>query len=302
VRTETEHTSTVADGLRAHYLATGSLDRALQWMLWGGGPRNPDGTARFWERRKPRMFMTYSTGDVVVEMIPETAKLNVNTTPPEELLAVVTALTGNAEQANDVVAGILDWRAPTQGPSPFESYYLALGPTFQPPHASLKEIEELLFVRGVTPELFYGNYIEDGLGRLYARGGLRDCFSVWGTRGAVDVNGASPAVLEAIGVTPANVSAIVRRRTERPFEVATELVDMGIPLTRLQVGGQTMWTMRATARLRRPDGTPSETVRSASAVVKYWDDLRRSPSAVQVVRFYGDAWSEFAAVPGVLPR
>ncbi len=297
VRTETEHTSTVADGLRAHYLATGSLDRAVQWMLWGGGPRNPDGTARFWDRQKPRMNMSYPSGDVVVEMISETAKLNVNKATEAELIAVVTALTGNPGQARDVAAAILDWRSPVQGASSFDSYYLALGPTFRPQHTSLEEIEELLSVRGVTPELFYGNYVSDGQGRLYARGGLRDCLSVWGTLGALDVNGASPAVLEAIGMTPPNAATLVQRRAMKPFENIGEVQALGIPTTRLRVGGNTMWTMRATARLRRPDGTPSETVRSAAAVVKYWDDPQYHPSSVQVVRYYGDAWSEFAVAP-----
>jgi hypothetical protein len=159
----------------------------------------------------------------------------------------------------------------------------------------------LLSVRGVTPELFYGNYSAEGQGQLYARGGLRDCFSVWGTSGAVDVNGASPAVLEAIGLTPAEVAQVVRRRTQKPFETGIELQEMRIPLTRLRVGGGSMWTMRATARLRSPNGQPSETVRSAAVVVKYWDDMRGHSAPVQVVRYYGDAWSEFAAAPPLVP-
>ncbi|MEO5923491.1 MAG: hypothetical protein ABIR70_06665 [Bryobacteraceae bacterium] len=301
VRAEIEHTSTVADGLRAHYLATGSLERGLQWMMWGAGPRTPDGQARFWERIKPRMKMSYATGDVVVEMIPENAKLNVNTTPEAELLKVLNSLTGDPAQARAVVDGILDWRTTSQATASFENYYLALGPTFRPPHASLQEIEELLFVRGVTPELFYGNYIADAQGQLFARGGLRDCFSVWGTRGAVDINGASPAVLEAIGLTAAQATAVVGRRTEKPFENLLELQEMGIPATRLRIGGGSMWTMRAVARLRRPDKQLSETVRSASAVVKYWDDPRGHSSVVQVLRYYGDAWSEFEVAPPLVP-
>jgi hypothetical protein len=161
----------------------------------------------------------------------------------------------------------------------------------------LEEKEELLFVRGVTPELFYGNYIEDGRGQLYSRGGLRDCLSVWGTRGAVDVNGASPAVLEAVGVTPGDAARIVQRRVEQPFADIAQVRDLGVPITRLRVGGDTMWTMRATARLRRPDGVPSETVRSAAAVVKYWDNQNAHTVPVQVLRYYGDAWSEFAVAP-----
>lgn len=285
VRTEMEHTSAVTDGLRAHYLATGSLDRAIQWILWGASARNPDGTARFWDRTKPRMFMSYPSGEAVVEMISESSKLNVRQATEAELLKVVTALTGDPARANGVVAGIVAWRSGQLNSSP--------GSTFQAPPASLQEIEELLFVPGVTPELFYGNYVEDGQGRLYARGGLRDCLSVWGTRGNVDANGAVPAVLEAVGMNPSDAAQLVRARAAKPFENISDVQKLGIPITRLQVNGGTMWTIRATARLRRPGGPLTETVRSAAVVVKYWDDPRQHPSPVQVLRYYGDAWSEF---------
>ncbi|MEO8097528.1 MAG: hypothetical protein ABI811_07480 [Acidobacteriota bacterium] len=299
VRTETDHTATVADGLRAHYLATGSLDRAVQWMLWGPGARTSDGQARFWDRQYPRMKMSYPTGDVIVEMIAESAKLNVNTASPDDLLAVVAAVTGDAGQAREIAAAIVDWRSGAGDANPLEAFYLSLGPTFRPRHASLEEIEELLSVRGVTPELFYGNYVADADGRLYPRGGLRDCLSVWGTVGAFDVNGASPALLEAMGMDPQAVQAVVRRRVARPFKNIGEVEEMGIPTAHLRVGGNTMWTMRATARLRRPDGTPSEVLRSAAAVVKYWDDPRYHPIPVQVVRYYEDGWSEFAIAPSL---
>ena len=35
VRGETERASTAADGTRAYYLASGSIDRAILWIFWG---------------------------------------------------------------------------------------------------------------------------------------------------------------------------------------------------------------------------------------------------------------------------
>src|SRR4051794_5584690 len=35
IRTETSRATTDADGLRARYLATGSVERGVQWMIWG---------------------------------------------------------------------------------------------------------------------------------------------------------------------------------------------------------------------------------------------------------------------------
>src|SRR5271169_6245400 len=44
VRSETNRVASSADGLRAWYLATGSVERAVQWMMWGPEVRNPDGS------------------------------------------------------------------------------------------------------------------------------------------------------------------------------------------------------------------------------------------------------------------
>jgi general secretion pathway protein K len=296
VRTETDHVAATADGLRAHYLATGSVERAVQWMLWGPGGALPDGSVRFWQPDKRRLSMTYPTGDAVVEVIPESAKLDINRASPDDLVRVVAAVTGDIPLAQQIAAGILEWRG--SGPPVFDAYYQALGPTFRPRRASFEEIEELLFVRGVTPELFYGNYIADAQGQLYARGGLRDCLSVWGSLGPFDVNGASPALLEAMtGMPAAAAQALVARRAVRPFANIGEVAQMGVPVTRLRVGGNRMFTLRATARLRRSDGTPTDVVRSAAAVILFSLEQRFQPMPVRVVRFYEDAWSEFAVRP-----
>src|SRR5205823_5042776 len=69
IRTETGHASTAADGLRAQFLATGSVERAIQWMTWGAQPRTPQ--VPFWDPTMPRLNMSYPSGDAVVEMIPE---------------------------------------------------------------------------------------------------------------------------------------------------------------------------------------------------------------------------------------
>lgn len=298
VRSEAEHASTVSEGLRAHYLATGALERAVQWLFWGPGVRDAQGNPRFWDPRNPRMAMTFPSGSAIVEMIPETAKLNVNYASPADLLAVVEAVSGDANKAREITEAILHWRQGGSG-GPLDAFYSGLGSTFRPRRASLEEIEELLSVRGITPELFYGNYVAGEQGQLYPRGGLRDCLSVWGTTEQVDVNGASPALLEAIGVNRADVQRIVTQRTQRPFLDMNEVLGMGVTNPRLRVGGKSMWTLRATARLRRPDGTPSEVIRSSSATVKLWSDQQRHPTPVQIVRYYEDAWSEFSIKPGV---
>src|SRR5579864_5082462 len=88
VRAETDRVSTAADGLRTWYLATGAVERGIQWMMWGGDYRRPDGSPQFWERNQPRLYMSFPSGEAVVEMIPESAKLNINTAGGDRIYAV----------------------------------------------------------------------------------------------------------------------------------------------------------------------------------------------------------------------
>jgi hypothetical protein len=173
-----------------------------------------------------------------------------------------------------------------------------LSPTFKPPHASFQEIEELLSVRGMTPELYYGNFVTDDQGRLYARGGLRDCFSIRGSTGPpFDANSASPALMEAFGVNPADAERVVELRKARPFRNVGDIRSAGVTAPQLGVGGNVIWTIRATARLRRPDGSPSEVVRSAGALVKLLNREQYFQMPLHVLRYYDDDWSQFAIAP-----
>jgi general secretion pathway protein K len=293
VRAETGRVSTSADGLRASYLATGSVERGIQWMLWGPGVRGPDGKARYWDEEKPRLNMSYPSGEAVVEMIPESSKLNVNTASLSDLTRVVTAVVEDPGQASEIAGGIAARRGGGGPAAPVPTFP---APTFQGSATSFQEIEELLTLPGMTPEVFYGNYASDSSGRLYARGGLRDSLSVWGSTGPFDINTASRALLEAYGVT--GVDGLLARRKVAPFRSMAEVGGMLGPNSgKFRIGGISIWTLRATARLRLPKGGPSEVVRTAAAVVKVFDPQSYGPNNVHVLRFYDDAWSQDAVAP-----
>jgi general secretion pathway protein K len=300
VRSETDRVGSASDGLRAWYLAEGSVERGIQWMLWGPSVTNPDGSPR-WRPNLPRMVMHYPSGDAVVEMIPESAKLNINTASADDLTRVVTVVSGDPARAAQIVAAIVDWRGASASPTMFDQYYLTLGPTFRARHASFQEIEELLLVQGMTPELFYGNYVPDSAGRLYGSGGLRDCLSVWGSLGPFDINTASPALMEAVGMTPDAVTAVVKYRNAQPFNGMGDVSSLGVSAPRMTTGGNVIWTLRATARLRRPDGGPSEFVRTASATLKLLNPATYFMMPAHVLRWYDDAWSESALIPPAGP-
>src|ERR1035437_907516 len=64
VRSETERVDASSNGLRAWYLASGAVERGMQWMYWGEDFRRPDGSV-YWKFDAPRMEMSFPSGTAV---------------------------------------------------------------------------------------------------------------------------------------------------------------------------------------------------------------------------------------------
>ncbi len=288
VRAEVGRVSNQTDGLKAYYLATGAIERALLYMQWVGYV-NPDGTPRYYDRG-PLMRFQFPQGHAVVEVIPESSKLNVNYATPEELYNLALALGAPPDRAREVAFGIVEWRTPQLDAAADLSPLGAS--TFRPRHASFEEIEELLLVRGMTPELFYGTYDRDAEGRLVPRHGLRDCLSVYGSGGVLNVNTVDPAVLAAVGVPPDAAMAVVQLRQRAPFLTAEQLdpLRQGMPgMERVGIIPSTLLTLRATAQVRQADGTFSDARRSVAAVIKLLDRSKFS-EPYHILRWYDNVW------------
>lgn len=293
VRGEAERASTEVDDLRSYYLAVGALQRAELELAWS--VIFPD------KRRIPQgsTFVDYQfpSGVAHVDIIPEAAKLDVNSVPVEVLDRLLVALGLDPGRAQEITAAIDDWRKPSEDGSAFDAYYESQIPSFQAPHASLQEIEELLSVKGITPDIFYGTYVpaEPGTAdgpRLVPHGGLMDCLSVYGAKDRVDANTAHPAVLAALGLSPYVISALVERRRTSPMDqqqLSDFIQSVGGSMDHLRVEGNSIVTMRSTARLYLPDGRLSDLKRTVAAQIKYMPP--GSESGVYVLRWYDTAWS-----------
>jgi general secretion pathway protein K len=273
VRNEVERASAYSQSLRAYYLATGSIQRALLWMQWGPSTRQPDGSAKYYQPPAPRMLFSYPDGFAVVEVIPESAKLSLNGAKPEEIAKLMLALGAPPQQAQLLAAAIVDWRAVASGApgeaGPFDTVYRAS--SFLAPHASFRQLEELLLVRGMTTDLFYGHFGPNATGEMVYYPGLRDCVTTY-TSGTTqfDINSVPVPVLEAIG-WPANVArALEARRARIPFKSVSEIAQFVPPelMARVGLGGGNFITLRATSSLRTPDGRPAGLKRTVSVVFK----------------------------------
>ena len=291
VRVESERAASAAASLRARYLARGSIERAILYFDWAQF-RNPDGSPRYYEWGAPRLFFEFPTGRAEVRVIPESSKINVKFAPPETLYRLLTMVGADAERARAIALDIVSRRNPAAGPPGLEQSFLPPGSSFPPRYSSLEEIEDLLLVRGMTPELFYGSFERDEGKRLIPRAGLRDCVTVYGATGAVDANSAEPAVLGALGLSPSAVALLVAQRNAAPLRDPAQLAGIlrGEPAAgNVRIGGGAILTLRATAQLRLPNGALSPDRRSVEAMVK-----RMSGPSVRerarILRWYDQVW------------
>lgn len=279
VRGETERAATNVEDVKAVFLARAAIDRAVLYRRWGADYFKPFTVAYDFD---------FPSGQVHVEMIPESARLGLNSATPQELFRLLIALGEPEDRATETTAAIVDWRTPSsrERPSVFDGYYLSRVPSFLPAHTSFRENEEMLLVRGITSDLYYGTSL-DG-----SRAGLRDCLSASSMGGLVDVNFARPETMVAIGVPAVDAQAIVTRRNSRPFLDYRELVPLQQALGpvggRLGLSMPNMLTFRATARVRQADGKLSDLRRTVSALVKYFsaDNKLGKPAGMEVVRWY----------------
>ena len=295
VRGEIERTSTNIDGLRAYYLARGGVERAALELLWS--VQHPE--KRLIPRYSTEVLYHFASGDVRVEFLPEAGKLDVNRETPEVLDRLLVALGVDPGRAGEIVTAIEDWRKVAPGGGPLDGYYSTQSPSFLPPHASIQEIEELLQVKGVTPDIFYGTYVPGeprtlgGPPPLVRQPGLADCLSVYGAQGAVDANTANSAVLAAVGIPAGAIEMLVERRKVAPLstEQLNEFIQaVGIQGAPLRVEGNSILTIRGTARLRSADGQLSDLRRTVAVQVKYMP--RDADTPIHYLRWYDTAWSD----------
>ena len=109
----------------------------------------------------PRTELPLGKGLIHYSIRDENGKININTASRDVLIKVLTANGLQLGSDRDtIVDSILDWidkddRHRVNGAE--SDYYHGLSPAYAAKNGPLDSLEELLKVRGVTPELFYGS-------------------------------------------------------------------------------------------------------------------------------------------------
>ena len=169
-------------------------------------------------------------GEYRVDIQDESGKLNLNTVQEEQLRKLIEAAGINRPDSDIITDSILDWRDMDNDPrlnGAENDYYQALNPPYKAKNGLFDTVEELLLVRGVTPEYFYGHPERDANGAVMYKYGLSRYLTVYSNRSMgsmVNINFAPlPVLLSIPGMTPEAARLIYDRRHVKPFKSSTDI-------------------------------------------------------------------------------
>lgn len=176
--------------------------------------------------------LTYDEGTCEIRVMGEPGKVNINTASDSTLRKIIGQMGLEGEARDRVVDSILDWIDPddfSRLNGAENDYYQSLKEPYNCKNGPLDSIEELLLVRGVTPDLFYGKKevkkADGGGTEKEGQIGLRDIFSIYSSGEQIDINSAPISVLRVVLGLPMEVArSIMKAREEKGISNQQDLV------------------------------------------------------------------------------
>ena len=158
----------------------------------------------------PRTRVPLGAGLFSYRITDEEARLNVNGGVPVRMERLLTALGVDKIARDSIVDSLEDWRdrndtSRTNGAESDD--YLKLAVPYRARNGNLQDVAELLQLKGVTPEIYYGRADQPGLVDVVTARG----------RGTVNINTAPAPVLSALGFADAEISDVVQARVSAPY-------------------------------------------------------------------------------------
>ena len=241
MRTEVNITKNFKEELQLYAIAQGGVQRAIAELILKHDARAQQlrktmkteeviPEKKEWVADGRPYPVQFDQGECELRIMSEAGKININTISEMTLRKLIGNLGLEVEKRDVVVDSILDWRDSDDflrinGAE--NDYYQSLKEPYRCKNANLDSIEELLLVKGVTPELFYGRKGTKA-GEEGAKApdvGLKDIFSVYAPGEQVDMNSASLPVLRAVLGLPSGVAkAILKAREEKGFQNQQDLL------------------------------------------------------------------------------
>jgi general secretion pathway protein K len=223
MRLEASMVRAYRDAILGRNLAEAGIQQAIREILTDANIQalDEDGQVAFYSvapgstalTRVPSLQRTdvpLGAGAFSYRITDEEGRLNINAGVPDRMHRLLTAIGVDRLERDAIVDSIEDWRDAndtTRANGAETEDYMKLPVPYQARTGNFQDTDELLQVKGVTPEIYYGH--DD-------KPALKDFVSAR-SRTTVNVNTAPPPVLSAVGLSDAEINDIVQARTSAPY-------------------------------------------------------------------------------------
>ncbi|HAM52794.1 MAG TPA: hypothetical protein DCP92_19645 [Nitrospiraceae bacterium] len=233
-RTDTNATVSFKEGIEKRYLAEAGVQRGIMEIFYRLANKNqvvvPEEGLEVWRADGREYQGQTGNGSYKVRIMDDSGKVDINALSDVNSQILRNLLTNlgveDEDAVNGIVDSILDWKDSTSKGlgthrlnGAGDDYYQSLPNPYEAKHANFDTLEELLLVKGVTPELLYGNREKKGLIEFLAikpnsmPGPLQ-----------INVNAAPKEVLAAIpGMSPEMADSIIAMREEKEIMSLAEV-------------------------------------------------------------------------------
>jgi general secretion pathway protein K len=162
-------------------------------------------------------------------LLDESGKVNLNRSDEAMLRRIFTNIGIEEPVMSTIVDSILDWIDPDdlhRANGAENDYYQSLSPSYSAKNGPFDSVEDLLWVRGVTPEIFFGSDGEAGSGRG-RHVGLKQIFTIDSPIDRVNLRTAPAEVIHAVlGLTLEKSRAFIEERKKLSEKTINDLLPL----------------------------------------------------------------------------
>lgn len=192
------------------FLAEAGMERGIAELLYMNANKNAAAVApgsEVWRTDgRPYKILT-DGGSYIISMTDEAGKVDINTTPEVILRNLLRNSGIDLADADSIVDSLLDWKDQDDlhrlhGAE--DDYYMSLPNPYKTKNADFETLDELLLVKGFTPEILYGTKGKSGIIQFLTINSRTD---------RININAAPREVLMAVpGITPELAEMIITIR------------------------------------------------------------------------------------------
>jgi len=256
------------DSERAFFMAKGAAETVYYGMVHKTEIAGDDSPI---VKENGEYLFPFEYGDVRVRLDTGAGRIDLNGASDVLLASLFDSVGVNQETKNRLVDSILDWRDADDIPHLYgaevDDYPENRGITDRrltvPRNGPFATVDELLKVKNMTPEIFYGSFFVDPVTRTYRRVvGISELVTVSSGSSRVDVNEAPLEVLMALPQMDLAVSnEIIELRAKKRFSSSEDLLSRVLGMNGraamdfFEYGSVAPTTIVARATIRRSGAT-----------------------------------------------